>query len=118
VAQVVKTQVLDPRRATPASGHGTDWLTVVGKISALGRPEWECLFAAIGTIGSKQRDTLIISLLVARVLAVADQPYPAAFVDVRPIDAAAFIQTHGRDWCKADDPTAAGTVRRFVAIHR
>jgi hypothetical protein len=55
---------------------------------------------AVVPTGSKQLDTLIISLLVARVHSAADQQHPGAFVHVDPVNLADFIPTHGREIAK------------------
>ena len=99
VAQVVKMQVLYPEFATAASKCRADRPAVLGKYPALDRPEVEWLFGedspTIVTAGSKQRDRLIVSQLVPRVLAVAVQQHPRAFVHIGPINSADFIQIRG-----------------------
>lgn len=70
---------------------------------------------AIVTTWSKQRSSLIVALLVARVHAVADQQYPRAFVRVRPIHPSDVIQTHGRGNGEADDRPIGMIWRSFAS---
>lgn len=66
----------------------------------------------------EQRDALIVAILLARALAVANETHPRSWIEVAPFDAADFFLTHGRRRGEAHDPPYRNDLPRVLVQRR
>ena len=98
MAQVMEVQILCVGIGACAPKSGADRLRVVGEDRTLRLSEILGLRhhegPGIEPGGGKERDPLVVTGLVARVLAVSDQKHLAVYIEVAPVGAADLVQPH------------------------
>ncbi len=108
VTQIVEMQVLhrDFYASTPEGGANRS--RVIGEYLALKLPQMLALRydkrLGIESRGIKQRDALVSSGLVARVIAIPDGEHPTFDIQIAPFNAVDFIEVHGGRDGELHDP--------------
>jgi hypothetical protein len=108
VAEVMEVQVLDAKVAAGATKCGSYGARVVGKDGSRSLPDCARLREnqrpGIITRGREQRNALMVSGLIPRILSVADREHALIGPHVLPFHPANLVQAHGGRNCELDDP--------------